>query len=152
MSKVYLAGPIAGLNYEGATEWRDIARQQLYDCGIQGVSPMRGKEYLRDVRNFDSAGNYGNFSCMSSARGITTRDRYDATHCDVMLVNLLGANKVSIGTVMELGWADANRIPIVCVMEEGNIHDHGMINEVIGFKVETLEEALHIVKIILAKQ
>jgi hypothetical protein len=35
-----------------------------------------------------------------------TRDRFDATRCDVLLVNLLGAERVSIGTMMEVAWAD----------------------------------------------
>jgi hypothetical protein len=50
---------------------------------------------------------------MSKPKGLTTRDRWDAMRCDVLLVNLLGATKVSIGTVLEFGWADAMDIPIV---------------------------------------
>jgi hypothetical protein len=78
-----------------------------------------------------------------------TRDRFDATRCDVLLVNLLGAERVSIGTVMEIAWADLRRTPIVAVMEEGNVHEHGMVNEAIGFRVTTLDEALNIIKSIL---
>jgi len=41
--KVYLAGPIKGLTYTGATDWRDEAKDALYDIGIAGYSPMRAK-------------------------------------------------------------------------------------------------------------
>lgn len=135
--KVYLAGPITRLDYKGAVEWRDYAIQKLFP--IRGMSPMRGKEYLSNV-----------LSVLSSDRGIMTRDRNDATTCDVLLVNFLGATRVSIGTVMEIAWADGRRIPIVCAMEKtGNVHDHGMVKEAIGFRVETLDEAIQITRSIL---
>lgn len=152
---VYLAGPISGLKYDGATEWRDAAIADLAAAGIKGLSPMRAKEYLRD--RYDAKGGfsatceeYGHLSCLSGPRGIMTRDRFDATRCDVLLVNLLGAERVSIGTMMELAWADLKRTPIVCAMETGNVHEHAMVNEAIGLRCATLDEALHVVKAILA--
>lgn len=152
MSKlVYLAGPITGLSYQGSTEWRDFAITELAKHGITGLSPMRGKEYLATLDELMTAdGNrYQKFGTLSTNRGIMTRDHWDATRCDVLLVNLLGAKKISIGTVMEIAWAWGNHIPVVCVMEEGNIHEHGMILEAIGFRVATLEEALHVTIAIL---
>jgi nucleoside 2-deoxyribosyltransferase len=147
---VYLAGPIAGLNYAGATEWRDDAIAQLAAAGIKGLSPMRAKNYLKDVQEFSkNCHAEGAVNVLSQPSSIMTRDRFDATRCDVILVNFLGAEKVSIGTVMELAWADLSRIPIVCVMEPGNIHEHGMVTEAIGIRVTTLEEALEVVKAIL---
>lgn len=101
---------------------------------------MRGKEYLIAVEEIQGA---YNDKVMSCSRGIITRDRFDATRCDVLLVNLLGAKKVSIGTVMEIAWADAHRIPIIVVIEpEGNPHEHPMIDEVTGFRATSLTEAL----------
>lgn len=147
---VYLAGAITGLTYDGAEDWRAYAKSELAASGIKAVSPLRGKDYLRGIAALtaDCAG-YGDLNCMSSPRGIMTRDRFDATRCDVLLVNLLGAERVSIGTVMEIAWADAVRTPIVVAMEpKGNVHEHAMIAEAIGFRVSTLTEALHVVKAI----
>lgn len=147
---VYLAGAISGLTYDGAEDWRAFAKADLSAHGIKAVSPLRGKDYLRGIPALtaDCAG-YGDLNCMSSPRGIMTRDRFDATRCDILLVNLLGAERVSIGTVMEIAWADAVRTPIVVAMEpKGNIHEHAMISEAIGFRVSTLTEALHVVKAI----
>jgi len=79
-----------------------------------------------------------------------TRDFNDCSTCDVLLVNLLGASKVSIGTVMEIAWAYQNRTPVVVVMEqEGNPHEHAMIREAIGFRVHTMGEAIAVVRTIL---
>lgn len=149
MKTVYLAGPISGLDFSGAVDWRDRATADLARAGIKGLSPMRAKEYLRGVENLDPAG-HGEFSVLSSPKGITTRDRFDTTRCDVVLVNFLGAQKPSLGTVMELAWADLARTPIVAVMEPGNVHEHAMICEVIGFRVATLDDGLALVKAILA--
>jgi hypothetical protein len=143
----YMAGAITGLTYDGAEDWRAFAKAELAKYDIHGLSPLRGKEYLRGIPALtaDCAG-YGDLNCMSSPRGIMTRDRYDATRCDVLLVNLLGTQRVSIGTVMEMAWADLSRIPIVVAMEPtGNPHEHAMIGEAIGFRVPTLEEAIHVV-------
>ena len=147
---VYMAGAITGLTYDGAEDWRAFAKANLAEHGIKAVSPLRGKDYLRGipVLTADCAG-YGELNCMSSPRGIMTRDRFDATRCDILLVNLLGAERVSIGTVMEIAWADAVRTPVVLAMEPtGNIHEHAMISEAVGFRVSTLPDALHIIKAI----
>lgn len=147
---VYLAGPIAGLSYDGATDWRDYAAHQLEPKGIKTLSPMRAKEYLKDFGVLSKGCvAEGKLDVLSSPRAIMTRDRFDATRCDVLLVNLFGAKSVSMGTVMEIAWADLCRTPIVCVMEAGNIHEHGMVNEAIGYRVGNLEHAMHVVKAIL---
>lgn len=148
---VYLAGPISGLSYGQCTGWREEAMAALAQHGITGISPMRAKEYLSHLHDISSDGrDYAHLGVFATPRGVITRDRYDCMRCGVLLVNLLGAQRVSVGSVMEMAWADAKRTPIVCVMErEGNPHDHMMFTEVIGFRVETLEEALHVVKVIL---
>lgn len=151
MKTVYLAGPIGGLSYGECTDWRHDAIDVLAADGIVGLNPMRGKEYLSHLQSISSTGHeYAHLGVLALPRGVMTRDRFDATRCDVLLVNLLGAKRVSIGTVMEIAWADSRRTPIVCAMEkEGNIHEHMMISEAIGFRVPTLEEALYLVKAIL---
>jgi nucleoside 2-deoxyribosyltransferase len=148
---VYLAGPISGLDYEGATDWREYAASELRKSNIEALSPMRAKGYLKNVGALTSNGDeYKHLSALSTGRGITTRDRNDATRCDVLLVNMLGAKEKSIGTVMEIAWADLARIPIVLAMEDsGNVHEHSMILESVGFRVPSLAGALHIVRAIL---
>lgn len=148
MSLVYLAGPITGLSYGEATDWRSYAIQSLAKENIKGLSPLRCKEYLMLEKKI--AQKYDSF-VLSTGKGITTRDRWDCLRCDVLLVNLLGAEKVSIGTMMELGWASSNNKPIVlCIEDQGNIHDHAMVREVCGFAVNSLDHGLEIVKTLFA--
>jgi nucleoside 2-deoxyribosyltransferase len=152
MKTVYLAGPITGLNYKGASDWRDAATASLLLDGIKGLSPMRCKAYLASLGTISGTGEeYAHLGPLSTSRGVMTRDRFDATRCDVLLVNLLGATAVSTGTVMEIAWADLKRTPIVVAMEpKGNPHEHMMVNEAIGFRAETLFGAIDLVKAILS--
>jgi nucleoside 2-deoxyribosyltransferase len=151
MKTVYLAGPISGLTFDGAQDWRTSAETFLASRGVRGLSPLRGKEYLRALGELSpQCGAEGKAGTLSLPRSIMTRDFYDATRCDVLLVNLLGATRVSIGTVMEIAWGYQVRTPVVLAMEPGNVHEHAMIAEAYGYRVSTLEEALAISCSILA--
>lgn len=149
----YLAGPIKGLAFDQATQWRARAKADLDEAGIDAFSPMRCKEYLRaesDVGGQKVADSYAQYP-LSTMKAITTRDRKDCMKCDAVLMYLLGAKVVSIGSMLEVAWADAARVPVVLVMEKdgSNVHEHGMVREMCGFQVDTLEEGLWIVKAVL---
>ena len=148
MKTVYLAGPITGCTYAGCTDWRKHLANLFAIAAITALDPMRGKKFLA---NETSVGNNYQHP-LGTPRGIMTRDHWDCTRCDVLLVNLLGATRVSIGTVMEIAWAWDNGIPVVVVMEsDGNPHDHAMIQEATGFRVSTLDEAVDVVRALLGE-
>jgi nucleoside 2-deoxyribosyltransferase len=150
---VYLAGPITGLTYDEGNDWRDAVIEELEAAGIVAYSPLRAKNFLREIGVLDAAGTpdsaYMGLNPLSEPKGITARDRFDATRSDVVLMNLVGAKRVSIGTMIEAGWADAARRPVVIAMEEDNVHRHAMLNEIAGFIVPTLAEAVAVVKAVL---
>ena len=145
MKRVYLCGPITGITYEQAEEgWRQYAEKFLAGFGIESLSPMRGKYFLKGI-----GGPIGDnlphmeAEAVTSRKGIVTRDRWDVQRCDVVLANLTGAGRISIGSVVEYGWADAFRKPIVTVIEKGgNVHEHSFIRELSGFVYDDLDEAL----------
>lgn len=149
--KVYLAGPITGLNYAGATDWRRGAEEFLAEWNIEGLSPMRGKKYLEAVGIIEAV-SYGDADAewaLSSASGFTSRDHGDCMNADIVLANFEGATTVSIGTVLECAWAHAYRKQLIAVMEEGNPHWHAMIREIAGYVVPTLGHGLNIIPAIL---
>lgn len=143
---LYCAGPISGVSYGESTDWREYVAQKL-PSHIKAVSPMRGKKYLAGESKVKDAYEEHPLSCQ---KGITCRDRMDVMRCDMILVNFLGAKSVSIGSVMEIAWADAWRKPIVIVMERDNVHWHAMVREVSGFIVSDLDEAIKIVNAVLS--
>lgn len=94
-------------------------------------------------------GSYEEFP-LSTGTGITTRDRYDCMGSDLVIFNLLGAQRISIGTMIELGWADAARNPAILIMEkEGNPHDHPMVRNTTQFRVDNVKDAIALTEIIL---
>jgi nucleoside 2-deoxyribosyltransferase len=156
MSKplVYLAGAIAGLAYDDVTDWRIQAKARLAERGIEVLNPMRAKQRLSDQNEGRISTNFNDYAhngAFFTAKGIMTRDSTDVRRCDAMLVNLLGAEKVSMGTVMELGWGFILPKPAVVAIEAwGNPHDnHPMIHEAMPFRVTTLDEAIDSVAILL---
>lgn len=151
---VYLAGPITGLSYGAARHgWRREFADLLeghapwLDC----FSPMRAKEFLKDHQCLGGSAAELEAYEQALARpiGILTRDFNDVTQRDAMVANFLGAERVSIGTVWEIGVAFSHRKPVVVVMEPGNIHDHVFVTHSSGYVVPTLEEAALIVASIL---
>lgn len=152
---VYLAGPISGLDFEDGSNWRQEAMNFLRAHNIDAFSPLRRKDYLKELGSL--TGSYEDWP-LSTQRGIYTRDRFDCHRVDLVLANLLtcycgkddaGNTKVSIGTVMEIAWAAQNNTPTVLIMDKGNVHHHPMLEEACPFIVETLDDALRIVEAIL---
>jgi nucleoside 2-deoxyribosyltransferase len=141
---VYLAGPIDGHDYDTANKWRDFFIEILAQDGITGISPLRAKSFLREhPRLVDRISKH----VLTSDSGLTTRDLWDVRRSDAILFNLLGAKKISIGTMIEYGWASAFNKPIVTIMEnQKNIHEHPMIRSLSGYRVPTSEEGLTIVR------
>jgi nucleoside 2-deoxyribosyltransferase len=144
--KIYLAGPISGLTFEEGSDWREQAKIRLAQNGLKGFSPLRAKQYLTGQGVL--TGSYEQYP-LSTAKGITTRDRYDVMSSDAVLFYLKGAKTISIGTCIELGWADAFRKPAVVVMDKNDIHQHPMVTETTGYIVTSLEDAILLLERIL---
>ena len=148
---VYLAGPITGQTFEESTAWRKHAAARLREHGIHSFSPLRGKEYLASIGKLPAVVQGDRSKAvkpdlypLSSNKGIVTRDRFDCMGSDLVLVHLAEAQIISLGTMVELGWADAARRPIVVTMQPGNVHEHAFVLEIAGFVVPTLDDALDV--------
>jgi len=166
---IYLAGPITGLTWEQATQWRKNMINRFADASICGgrnyicLSPLRGKEYLD--KETDIKDEYVQHK-MSTQKVITRRDLNDVYRSDLIIVNLLNTSRISIGTILEIGAAAILNTPIILIMEEPtsrallnediskrlvlshvdddilkNVHDHSMVRESATIICETLDEA-----------
>lgn len=141
---VYLCGPITGLSHDEARlGWRKQMRDELAESEIDAISPMRNKDHLKKEHDLSAEGYPEHL--LSSPKLITTRDRWDTQRCDLVFSNLLGASRVSIGSMIELGWCDSMRIPMVVAMEDGNPHEHCMVRE-LGIIVSDLDTAVGLIK------
>jgi nucleoside 2-deoxyribosyltransferase len=135
---------MTGLVVKDAKSWRDYVTSKLPD-NVKTLSPLRG-QVEDDNEVIDSVHSR---SLFCNQRAITARDRYDCLRSDVVLANVLEAKKVSIGTCVELGWCNGKNIPIVLVMEKGNIHTHPILVEMADFVVNNLDTAIKVVRSIL---
>lgn len=130
--RVYLAGPIDGHTYKGATDWRDWVTEQLAPYVI-GVSPMRGETP-------DSPLSWKEMT-EGQIRAAIIRDRWDVQTCDAMLLNTLPVRTHLTGSLVEVGWADAWQKPWVLVATE----PHPLLARMALATVGTLEDAVEII-------
>lgn len=149
---IYLSGPIAGQSYGSAVTWRLVVKRALAAKGIECLSPMRHKDYLQEREHIGTYVDSDN--ALSSASMIYMRDRLDVQRCDLMLVYLPETDKVSIGTCIEIGWANAWGKPIICVMEGDDdidrpVHDHPILTQCVGYFARDLPEAMTLIGAIL---
>lgn len=141
--KVYLAGPMSGRTFEEVHAWHVFAATALMEMGWEVLSPMRGKLALRGTTI--QSGGYTDPLFTDS--GITARDQWDVFRCDVLLVNLLWEDTISIGTMIELGWADAMRKPIVVIASPDGVYtNHAIIGKIAAFIVPDVAEALEVME------
>lgn len=140
MKKVYLCGPISGLTYDQATVERERVVDLFREHGVEALSPMRGKISYVEKRS-DALKSRGYQDVARSDKAIVSRDRFDVMSSDLIFADLRGASKVSIGSMVEYGWADAYRKPVVTIMEEDNVHQHAFVLQLSTYVTDDFEEA-----------
>lgn len=149
MSKVYLSGPITGLTYKDARfGWRREFADQM-PPSITCLSPMRHEGHLAEIKG-KLAKEYPEH-LFSHPKMIVTKDLLDIDVSDIVVANFLGAKKVSIGTVSEMGYARGKQKVIITIMEKDNIHNHPFVTELSNAVVHSVEDAEAIVVSLLSE-
>lgn len=136
---VYLSGPMSGLTGPEMTEWRRHAETTLATAGYTVRDPCRGMTFAESDQPLQP--DYAK-SEVSNDHACFIRDRFDVVAADILLVNLLGARKVSIGTVVEVAWAHLLDKFTVLVMEQDNPHRHAFMAECSGVIFEDIDDAV----------
>lgn len=147
---VYVAGPMTGLAWDDAYDWREKVRIALPDCEVR--SPLRGKAWLRRENVIESSEYPMPFG---SKNAIIKRDHWDVQCADLVIANFEdtavgklqvedfdNAQIASIGTCFELAWAYEFGTPIISIIPEGNIHRHAFIEAASLEIVPDLETAI----------
>jgi len=126
--RIYTAGPISGQGFDQVMRRYQGQVNRLRELGYDVICPMTGKAYLRNELEFKAHG-YDEHP-VSTNHAIKERDRWMVGSVDVVLVDFTECNGVvSIGSCMELAWADELKKHTIVVMEKGNIHQHCFILE-----------------------
>lgn len=134
--RVYLAGPISGRRFDEAELWR-IEFKDIVNPHIECLSPLRALRHLREMGIIEQS--YDDPLC--SDRGILARDHFDCHRADLIVCNFLDVTRVSIGSVIECGFAFAYRKPLIIIQEEDNVHNHPMLRQMADYRVSSVNEA-----------
>lgn len=134
---IYLAGPITNKDPDALT-WKTT----FHNLGNRSWARIIDSARLDDVwYNRSNTDDGLTTSQLAQQKSIVTRDRNDVANADYMVLNLLEAEAASIGSMIELGWADAHRIPVITIMNDTNVHNHAFVRELSGWVVSSVEEA-----------
>lgn len=135
MARVYTAGPLGPGGSEKNGDWRTASREYFESRGIDVVEPLEAANYSI----------YGAGMDTTVAKVLTERDKRFSMESEYLLVNFDGASARSMGTCVEMGWADAAGTTIVTVLPEVNPHRHPIIESVSDYIVRELHEAWAII-------
>lgn len=148
---VYLSGPILGETYQDARfGWRKYVFDRLLP-GIRALSPMRHESYLAEVKGKIGLDNALPEHYFARGRMVYEKDKLDILRSDIILANFIGAKRVSIGTVAEIGMAAAMGKTIIVTMDKGNIHDHPFVVEPAAAVLATLEQGIEVINSLLSE-
>ena len=137
--KIYLARSISGLSYaEVMEEYRKTTK--LLSPFYVILNPMTAKGHLKSEVEFASYGKYTH--PVSVGHAIYERDKWMVSTCDVLLADLSGTTKVSIGVMMELAWAALLGKHTVLILPEENIHTHTFVRESADVVFTDYDEAI----------
>ena len=141
MDSVYLCGPISGLGKREMTVWRNEAKSRLVKVGYRVHDPLTGEKDLWPEHNIDSK---HKTKCPPSVAGATlAKDMAQVINSDIIIANLKGAIKVSIGSCFELAWGLILNKYCIVVKGKRGVHAHPWIDKSQRFKIySTMEAAL----------
>ena len=137
--KIYIAHPISGGSATEVYKWFDDTANTLMNFGFDVMSPLLGKGHLRTELKFRAEG-YNH--PLSTNHAIYERDKWMCERADVVLTDLSGTERVSIGCMMEMAWAAAAGVHTICVMPKENVHRHAFVLEAADIVFETFDEAM----------
>lgn len=143
MKTVYLAGPIAGCNRGEANDWRTQLTKRLSAFNIRGVSPLRCEPLIGE--------RYGvgyDDPRFGTAKAIASKNFLDVQMCDLTLCYLpreMNVRKMSLGTLLELGWAHALRKPTILVTNDPQLIEHPVVQANASWILSTLDEAEEVI-------
>ncbi len=143
---VYLFGPVTGLTFEKADAWRKRAKKVLKPYGIKCIDPMRSLKFLKKDGPISGTGREYKDELAKPA-AVVMQNLRAVEKCDIMVGNLQGATRVSIGSVAELSWAFIKQKMVMAMVDEkeGNPHDHMHVNHMIHVKVNTFDALMNAV-------
>ena len=138
MLKIYLVKPMYGHPYTFVSDHILPLRDKLEKMGYFVFHPLTAKPYLSQEQKLQMHYDYP----ASTEHAISDKDHWCVRQSDVILADLSGVDKASIGSCFELAWAQAYGKLVLTVMEDGNVHEHPMVTEATTIRYRKLDDAI----------
>lgn len=145
---IYLGGPMSGLKWRDALEWRNKVEEELcYQWRL--ISPVKQQlgQNLDELITVQTQ-NDNELLLHHTATGVTSQDEFYIDQSDWLLCYFLNAPKVSIGTMWEMGYGWGKGKKILSVLEPNSIHDHPFVRRRSHVFTPSLTEAIQFFKAI----
>lgn len=141
--KIYTAGPITGLSYAEVMARYNKQSTMFKEFGYSVYCPMTGKEHLRNERNLKADfSNESKTHPTATNNAIKGRDKWMVEQVDIVFVDFTDSNgTASIGSCMEMAWADEFNKHVVAVIPEGDIHNHAFVLQCADIVFKNREDA-----------
>ncbi|MBI1309327.1 MAG: hypothetical protein GC129_05730 [Proteobacteria bacterium] len=134
MTSLYLGGAFAQYNPQEVTT-RQAEVEALLHPSITVHKPKHQGSYPKNLTNVEAT--------------LTQRDMLMVRAADLLILDCLGADKISRGSVLEMGWASAMGKPFILIAEEGNPHIFNMSQSLTRFIVPSRKHAADIANSLL---
>lgn len=143
---IYLAGPMTGLSWEKTLAWREHVEVELgRDWKI--LSPARPQQDQDRTKVLKLQTQENNeLNLWDTATGVVASDTFLIDQSDWVLANFLGAEKISVGTVWELGYAYHARKKIIVLMSKEDIHNHPFTRRGVDMFTDDIEQVIEFFK------
>lgn len=131
---IYLAGPITGSSEDAALGWREKLTGDLSRAceHFVGISPLRCELPGAD-------GMYPVEYAWDFAHSLTAKNKLDVARCDAVLA-FLPSGTLSIGTVLEMGWAKGLGKTVVLVSDCDRVLNHPIIMADVPFRFDSRKD------------
>ena len=137
---VYLAHPISGHTFGEVVEYYKDSIAQLKDVGYTVYDPVT--MYAGNINAEEVCAPADLTGPLINNHALFERDKWMVSKVDVVLADLTGATKASIGACMEMAWASLLGKHLVVVMKKDNPMYHGFVIEAADVILEDFEEAV----------
>ena len=141
--RIYLSGGITGLTVKAALGWREYVAERLSTASIEVCDPLRGAEgEQHKLKKLGPTKDDSDDPAMSD-KAFFNRARWDVLTSDMTLCNLVGAERVSIGSMFELAFGVIHNKLNVIVLDKStkDLHNHVFVRES-GIVFYDLDEAI----------
>ena len=135
MTTVYLGGAFAEFTPE-QVEAKQREVESLLGAGFTCLKPMHQGAYPAEL---------GDLTTVT----LTHRDRLQIEQSRLLILDFLGAKKVSAGSMIEIGWATQMGKPIVAIAESDNPNLTNMSRNLITIVASSRTQAAAVVRTLL---